>query len=168
VRALFILLPPGDSLPALLHSLPAAVQHQLAASTCRSYPPADDPAHLHSLLRTARDAFATQALPGMLRAVLGGAALGGITMTTLTAGFGMLGGLLSVGVPLGLLLGAFLGGFTAAMTGTESPRPELSALLARVRRGATLLQWSGGSPAALTALAEHCAGRGLPFARRDG
>ena len=160
MNALFVLLPAGTDLEALLTPLAASP----AAAAPRRYPRADDAAHLHSLVRSSRDPIATTWRRGAMRAVLAGALLGGLTNGLLCGGFGMLGGLLTIAIPLGLGVGAFLGGFTAAMVGTEVPRDELRPLLRQARAGDTLLQWSGTEPtarAALTALAAACEQAGL-------
>lgn len=152
---LFVLVPADRSVDEL------AARNQL---TLRRYPRADGPAHLHSLVRTAADPAATTAWRGLVLAVLCGAMLGAVVNGILTAGFGMLGGLLEIAVPLGLGVGAFLGGFTAAMTGTNRPRDELRPLLQQARAGDTLLQWSGADAtarAALTELAAACEQAGL-------
>ena len=163
MNALFVLLPHGAAADVLL----AAVATEHAAATralaLRTYPRADDARHLHSLVRSGRDPLATQWRRGLLLAIAGGAAVGAIVNTALTA-CGMLGGLYEIGIPLGSCLGAFLGGFTAAMTGTETPRRELRPLLQQARPGDTLLQWSAADRAALRALAAAAEARGFPFA----
>lgn len=154
MNVLFVLLPADrtfDELAALNH-LPL-----------RRYPRADSPAHLHSLVRAAADPAATTAWRGLALAVLGGALLGAAVNGILTAGFGMLGGLLEIGVPLGLGVGAFLGGFTAVMTGTSRPRDELRPLLQRATPGSTLLQWSHADPASLRTLAAAAERTGLEY-----
>jgi hypothetical protein len=129
----------------------------------RRYPRATDRAHLLSLVRDGRDPVATRWLRGTVLATAGGGALGALTMGVLVQGFGMLGGLLDLGVPLGFGIGAFLGAFTAAMTGTQVARDEVRRLAADVVDGDVLLQWTG-APAALATLAERCRAAGLPTA----
>lgn len=133
------------------------------ATTLRCYPRADDARHLRSLVRSGRDPLATQWHRGLLLAVAGGAVVGGVVNTALTA-CGMLGGLYEIGVPLGLGVGAFLGGFTAAMTGTEAPRDGLRPLLQQARPGDTLLQWSAADRTALRELAAAAEARGFVYA----
>ncbi len=154
--ALFVLLPAGRELPDVLAEVDATARERLAALALRRYPRADDERHLRSLVRAGRDRLATQWQRGLVLAVLGGGVLGAVVNGVLASAFDMLGGrhlLVELALPLGFLLGAFLGGFTAAMTGTEAPRPELAPLWPAVRRGDTLLQFSGNDGDALRALA---------------
>lgn len=160
--ALFVLLPAGRTADELAAAAGAEADTSTGV-TLRSYPRADDARHLHSLVRSGRDPLATQWQRGLLLAIAGGAAVGVLVNTALTA-CGMLGGLYEIGIPLGLCLGAFLGGFTAAMTGTEAPRRELRPLLQQARPGDTLLQWSAGDRGALRALAAAAEARGHAFA----
>lgn len=153
MNVLFVLLPADRRLEDL-----AAPSH---LSLVR-YPRADGPTHLHSLVQAAANRHATTAWRGLATAVLGGALLGATVNGILTAGFGMLGGLLEIGVPLGLFVGAFLGGFTAAMTGTARARDELRPLLQQATPGSTLLQWSHPDPAPLLALAAAAEHADLP------
>lgn len=156
MNALFVLVPADRSVDEWLAA--CAVPPRLAQ---RRYPRADGPAHLHSLVRAAADRRATSSWRGLATAMLGGALLGATVNGILTAGFGMLGGLLEVAMPLGFCLGAFLGGFTAAMTGTAQPRDELRPLLQQATPGSTLLQWSCPDPAPLRALAATAERSGL-------
>jgi hypothetical protein len=153
VNVLFVLLPADRSPDELAAPSPVSLVR---------YPRADNPAHLHSLVRAAANRHATTAWRGLAAAVLGGALLGATVNGILTAGFGMLGGLLEIGVPLGFGVGAFLGGFTAAMTGTAQPRDELRPLLQQATPGSTLLQWSCPEPSPLRALATAAERAGLP------
>jgi hypothetical protein len=158
VNVLFVLLPAGRDADAWLATQPPDLVAAAGSARLRRYPAADSPAHLHSLLRAGRDPLATTRWRGLLWAIAGGAALGGLVNGLLAARFGLFGGLLELALPLGLGTGAFLGGFTAAMTGTEVPRAELRPLLAAVRPGATLLQCAADDRAPLLALcaaAEH-------------
>lgn len=163
MNALFVLLPHGRAADDLLAAVASADASSARALPLRSYPRADDARHLRSLVRSGRDPLATQWRRGLLLAIAGGAALGVLVNTALTA-CGMLGGLYEIGVPLGLCLGAFLGGFTAAMTGTEAPRDELRPLLQQARPGDTLLQWSAADRATLRALAAAAEARGFVHA----
>lgn len=153
MNVLFVLMPTGRDADAWLATRPPDLAAPPGGVRMRRYPAADSPAHLHSLLRAGRDPSATTRWRGLLWSIGGGAALGGLVNGLLAARFGLFGGLLELALPLGLCTGAFLGGFTAAMTGTEVPRPELRPLLAAVRPGATLLQWSAADRAPLLALA---------------
>lgn len=160
MNVLFVLVPADGSVDPLLTQLGP----ELANTTglvLRRYPRADSPAHLHSLVRAAADRAATTSWRGLILAVLGGALLGATVNGILTAGFGMLGGLLEIGVPLGFGIGAFLGGFTAAMTGTARPRDELRPLLEQATPGSTLLQWCHPDPGPLRALAAAVERAGL-------
>ena len=157
MNVLFVLLPADRMIDEL-----AAPNHL----PLRRYPRADSPAHLLSLVRAAADPAATTAWRGLAIAVLGGAVLGAAVDAILTAGFGMLGGLLEIGVPLGFGVGAFLGAFTAAMTGTASPREGLRPLLQRATPGSTLLQWTHADPAPLRTLAAAAERAGLEYCLR--
>lgn len=154
MNVLFVLLPADRSLDEL-----ATPDHL----PLRRYPRADGPDHLRSLVRAAADRAATTTWRGFTTAVLGGAGLGATVNGILAAGFGMLGGLLEVAVPLGFGVGAFLGSFTAAMTGTASPRDDLRPLLQRATPGCTLLQWSHADPAPLRTLAAAAERAGLDY-----
>lgn len=145
MHVLFVLLPAGTAPATLLDGPPGDLR-------VRVYPPADSPAHLHSLVRAARDPLATRWRRGMALAIGIGAALGLCTNGVLAAAFGMFGGLVEIALPLGAGVGAFLGGFTAAMTGTERPRNALRPLLAQVQPGQVLLQVAAAAPAARAAL----------------
>lgn len=144
--ALFVLLPAGLRPDELLGAA------ALPGCAVRTYGPADDARHLHSLVRAARDPLATRWRRGMAVAIGAGAALGLLTNGVLAAAFGMFGGLVEIALPLGAGVGAFLGGFTAAMTGTERPNPALRPLLAQVQPGQVLLQVVATAPAARPAL----------------
>lgn len=160
MNALFVLVPAERSVDELLAQNPAALVRGTELAM-RRYPRADSPEHLQSLVRAAADPAATSAWRGLATAVLCGAVLGATVNGILTAGFGMLGGLLEIGVPLGLGVGAFLGGFTAAMTGTNRPRDELRPLLLQATPGSTLLQWRHVDPAPLRAMAAAAERAGL-------
>jgi hypothetical protein len=165
--ALFVLQRAGEHGEELLAAVPAALRARVAALAVRRYPRCDDARHLKSLVRAGRDRLATRWLRGLVCAVLGGAVLGAVVNGVLARAFGLLGGaelMLQLALPLGFVLGAFLGAFTAAMTGTEVPRAELARLWPDVRRGDTLLQFSGDDRDALRALAGAAAARDLPCA----
>lgn len=159
MHGLFVLLPAGLPPAELLGAAPPP------GCAVRSYGPADDARHLHSLLRAARDPLATRWRRGMALAIGVGAALGLLTNGVLTAAFGMFGGLVEIALPLGAGVGAFLGAFTAAMTGTERPVDALRPLLAQVQPGQVLLQVAAAAPAArpaLDAVRARAEARGLP------
>jgi len=148
VSALFVLLPAEAELAPR------------ADAQLRRYPRASDERHLLSLLRDGRDRVATRWWNGLVLAVVGGAVLGAIVNTVLAAAFDMLGGKVSLALPLGFFLGAFLGGFTAAMTGTHVARPELRELARRTREGDVLHQYSSPDRGALQELRRECEARG--------
>ncbi len=153
MATLFVLVATGPGEP---HALAGAPSPGVAV---RRYPKADGPEHLASLVRAGRDPMATRWRRGAARAVGLGAILGGATNGLLAGGFGFLGGLLEIAVPLGAGVGAFLGGFTAAMTGTERPRDELLPLLQQARPGGVLVQCTAAAREALQparAAAEQC------------
>ncbi len=136
---LFVLLPAGRSFDEVLAPPPAERAPQRPRQI-RSYPPADDRAHLLSLVRAGRDRLATRFARGLVLCIGGGALLGLVTAAILAGSFDMFGGLVGVAAAFGGAVGAFLGGFTAAMTGTESARAEVRELAASVRRGDVLVQ----------------------------
>lgn len=158
MHVLFVLLPVGTAPTTLLEGVSGEL-------LVRTYPPADSPAHLYSLVRAARDPLATRWRRGLLLAIGIGGALGLLTNGVLAAAFGMFGGLVEIALPLGAGVGAFLGAFTAAMTGTERPKDELRPLLARVQPGQVLLQVAAATPAArpaLDAVRDRVEAGGLP------
>ncbi len=157
---LFVLLPPGLRVAAVLDAAPAGAQ-------LVTYGPADDRHHLLSLVRARRDRRATRWLRGLLLCIGTGALLGLLVNGVLAGAFGMFGGLLQIALPLGLVLGAFLGGFTAAMTGTEVARDEVRRLVHEVPRGATLLQASAAGREQLQPLRAWCTQAGVPCVWRD-
>jgi hypothetical protein len=166
MRALFVLLPEPAALEPLVAALPRDVAAAWSSMKVRVYPRADDARHLLSLVRAGRDPIATRRWPGLLAAIVGGAALGALTASTLASGFQMLGGLLELALPFGLLVGAFLGGFTAAMTGTESAIDEVRTLARFVRRGDALVSLTGADEV-LRAVAVVCDDLGWHRSARD-
>lgn len=159
---LFVLTPPAAALEPLFATTPPIPAVLRATIAVRTYPPATDTRHLLGLIRAGRDPRATRWRRGAALAVVGGAALGGITNGVLAGPFGMLGGLLSIAVPLGIGIGAFLGGFTAAMAGTETARAELRALAANVHPGDRLAQCNVADPATAALLRDRCTTLGWP------
>jgi hypothetical protein len=145
MRALFVLLPEPAALDRLVAALPPEVAAAWPRLAVRVYPRASDARHLLSLVRSGRDPIATRRWPGLIAALVGGAALGALTASTLAGGFQMFGGMLEIALPFGLLVGAFLGGFTAAMTGTESAMDEVRALAPFARRGDVLVSLTGAA-----------------------
>jgi hypothetical protein len=158
---LFVLLPVGGTVESLL----AELQSPAAGGRLRVrlYPPARNGAHLDSLVRSGRDPAAVTWRAGAAKAVAAGALIGGLVNAVLAAGFGMLGGLLDIAVPLGIGGGAFMGGLSATMRGTERPRAEVRALLPAVTPGAALVTFSGDA-GVLAELRATCRRLGLPTA----
>jgi hypothetical protein len=133
---LFVLVPAGHS---VLEVLPpdGLLEPRLEV---RSYPRADNRAHLLSLVRAGRDRTATGWRGGLAISIAAGSLLGLTTATILAASFDMFGGLVGLAIGFGSAVGAFLGGFTAAMTGTERARSEVKLLADSVRTGDVLAQ----------------------------
>ena len=161
VPVLFALLPNECAPDAVLAAMPEDVRR---TTPVRVYPVASERRHFVSLVRDGRDPNATRWRRGVVRCVLGGAAIGCATASTLELGFGMFDGMVGVAFAFGAAVGAFLGGFTAAMTGTERARDELIELVDGATFPCRLLQ-IGPLPAndpRLLAMKARCDELGAP------
>jgi hypothetical protein len=158
---LFVLWPKDGATDAVLATVNEDARRGILL---RVYPVATERAHFVSLVRDGRDPNATRWRRGVVRCVLGGAAIGCTTASTLELGFGMFDGMVGVAFAFGAAVGAFLGAFTAAMTGTERARDELIELVDGATFPCRLLQ-IGPLPAndpRLLAMKARCDELGAP------